>query len=146
MFLAFQKWHVEYFDSFWLPPPLEWEKEININARKETFLRKRQPNSIGTKCEMWLLLPSLFKRKKQRHKFRQHFENVHQQCSSKRKYRKELFFIRYTKMEVYCVKEKRHTPNVKGSEKVAITKNNRKLLKVKCASCEITKTRFLPGN
>ena len=41
-------------------------------------------------------------------------------------------------MEVYCVKEKRHTPNVKASEKVVITKNNRKLLKVKCASCGIT--------
>ena len=49
-------------------------------------------------------------------------------------------------MEVYCVKEKRHTPNVKGSEKVVITKNNRKLLKVKCTSCGITKTRFLPKN
>ena len=48
-------------------------------------------------------------------------------------------------MEVYCVKEKRHTPNVQESEKVAITKNNRKLLKVKCASCGITKTRFMPG-
>ena len=98
------------------------------------------------KCEMWLLLPSLFKRTKQRHKFRQHFENVHRRCSSKRKHRKELFFIRYTKMEVYCGKARRLTPNVKGSEKVVITKNNRKLLKAKCASCGITKTRFLPGN
>ena len=34
-------------------------------------------------------------------------------------------------MEVYCVKEKRHTPNVQRSEKVVITKNNRKLLKGK---------------
>ena len=118
----------------------------NISAQKETVFQKRQPNTMGTKCEMWLLLPSLFKRKKQRHKFRQHFENVHQQFSSKRKHRKELFFIRYTKMEVYCVKEKRHIPNVKGSEKVVITKNNRKLLKVKCASCGIIKTRFLSGN
>ena len=32
-------------------------------------------------------------------------------------------------MEVYCVKEKRHTPNVQGSEKVVITNNNRKLLR-----------------
>ena len=118
----------------------------NVNARKQTFFQKRQPNSMGTKCEMWLLLPSIFKRKKQRHKSRQHFENVHRRRSSKRTHRKELFFIRYTKMEVYCVKEKRHTPNVKGSEKVVITKNNRKLLKTKCASCGITKTRFLPGN
>ena len=34
-------------------------------------------------------------------------------------------------MEVYCVKEKRNTPNVQGSEKVVITKKNRKLLKSK---------------
>ena len=45
-------------------------------------------------------------------------------------------------MELYCVKEKRHTPNVKGSEKVVLTKNNRKLLKTKCALCGITKHVF----
>ena len=48
--------------------------------------------------------------------------------------------------EIYCLKEKRYTPNVQGSAKVAITKNNRKLLKIKCASCGITKTRFMPGS
>ena len=32
--------------------------------------------------------------------------------------------------KVYCVKEKKHTPNVPGAEKVVITKNNRKLLKL----------------
>ena len=48
-------------------------------------------------------------------------------------------------MEVYCVKEKRYTPNVQGSEKV-ITKNNQKLLKAKCTSCGIIKTSFMPGN
>jgi len=58
---------------------------------------------------------------------------------------KKKIFLIYT-MEVFCVKEKRFTPNVEGSEKIVITKNNRKLLKVKCASCGITKTRFLPGN
>ena len=49
-------------------------------------------------------------------------------------------------MELYCVKEKRNTPNVQGSEKVVIAKNNRKLLKAKCASCGITKTSFMPKN
>ena len=49
-------------------------------------------------------------------------------------------------MELYCVKDKRHTPNVQGSEKVVIAKNNRKLFKAKCASCGITKTSFMPGN
>ena len=46
-------------------------------------------------------------------------------------------------MEVYCVKEKRFTPNVPGSETYATAKNGRRLLKVKCASCGITKTRFI---
>ena len=46
-------------------------------------------------------------------------------------------------MDVYCVKEKRFTPNVVGSEKITTTKNGRRLLKVKCASCGITKTRFI---
>ena len=47
---------------------------------------------------------------------------------------------------IYCVTEKRHTSNVPGSEKEVFTKNKRRLLKVKCASCGITKTRFMPGN
>ena len=46
-------------------------------------------------------------------------------------------------MDVYCVKEKRFTPNVVGSEKITTAKNGRRLLKVKCASCGITKTRFI---
>ena len=46
-------------------------------------------------------------------------------------------------MDVYCVKEKRFTPNVVGSETFATAKNGRRLLKVKCASCGITKTRFV---
>ena len=44
------------------------------------------------------------------------------------------------------MKVKRNTPNVQGSEKVVIAKNNRKLLKAKCASCRITKTSFMPEN
>ena len=43
------------------------------------------------------------------------------------------------------MKEKRFTPNVVGSEKITTTKNGRRLLKVKCASCGITKTRFVSG-
>ena len=46
-------------------------------------------------------------------------------------------------MDVYCVREKRFTPNVAGSEKITTTKNGRRQLKVKCASCGITKTRFI---
>ena len=49
-------------------------------------------------------------------------------------------------MEVYCAKEKRFTSNVPGSETFATAKNGRRLLKVKCASCGITKTRFVSNN
>ena len=49
-------------------------------------------------------------------------------------------------MDVYCVKDRRVTPNVKGTERVVWTKNKRKLLKVKCAVRGITKTKFLPLN
>ena len=38
-------------------------------------------------------------------------------------------------MDVYCVKDTQHTPNVKGTEKMVITKNKRKMLKAKCAVC-----------
>ena len=51
--------------------------------------------------------------------------------------------------KVYCVKEKRHTPNVPGSEKVVTTKKkrNRRVLLVKCAGCGKMKSAgFLPGN
>ena len=41
------------------------------------------------------------------------------------------------------MKEKRFTPNVSGSETFATAKNGRRLLKVKCSSCGITKTRFI---
>ena len=41
------------------------------------------------------------------------------------------------------MKEKRFTPNVVGSETFATARNGRRLLKVKCASCGITKTRFI---
>ena len=41
------------------------------------------------------------------------------------------------------MKEKRFTPNVSGSETFATAKNGRRLLKVKCASCGITKRRFI---
>jgi len=43
---------------------------------------------------------------------------------------------------VYCVKDRRVTPNVKSTARIVWTKNNHKMLKVKCAVCGITKTQF----
>ena len=46
-------------------------------------------------------------------------------------------------MKSFCVREKIKTDSVPGSEKYVRTKNNRLMLKSKCASCGITKTRFV---
>ena len=43
----------------------------------------------------------------------------------------------------YCVREKIKTDSVPGSEKYVRTKNNRLMLKSKCASCGNTKSRFV---
>ena len=46
-------------------------------------------------------------------------------------------------MKSYCVREKIKTDSVPGSEKYVRTKNNRLMLKSKCASCGNTKSRFV---
>ena len=45
----------------------------------------------------------------------------------------------------YCVKEKRQTDYVPGNETTVKGKNDRLMLKCKCASCGITKTKFVKG-
>ena len=43
----------------------------------------------------------------------------------------------------YCVKEKKQTECVPGSEQYVITKNGRTMMKCQCASCGITKAKFV---
>ena len=43
----------------------------------------------------------------------------------------------------YCVKEKKQTECVPGSERYVKTKNGRTMRKCTCASCGITKTKFV---
>ena len=43
----------------------------------------------------------------------------------------------------YCVKEKKQTECVPGSERYVKTKNGRTMMKCKCASCVITKAKFV---
>ena len=43
----------------------------------------------------------------------------------------------------YCVKEKKQTNSVPGSEHYVKTKNNRLMLKSICAECGVTKTKFV---
>ena len=43
----------------------------------------------------------------------------------------------------YCIKEKRVTSSVPGSERYIRTKNNRLMSKSKCISYGITKSRFV---
>ena len=46
-------------------------------------------------------------------------------------------------MKSFCLREKIQTFSVPGSEKYVRTKNNRLLLKSKCASCGYNKARFV---
>ena len=57
-----------------------------------------------------------------------------------------IFHVEYIDMEVSCAYEKQFTPNVPGSKSTVTTKNGRRMLEAKCASCSITKTRFLAGD
>ena len=43
----------------------------------------------------------------------------------------------------YCVKQRKKTECVSGSERIAETSNGRLLMKCKCAECGITKTSFV---
>ena len=43
----------------------------------------------------------------------------------------------------YCVKQKKQTECVSGSEKYVKAKNGRIMLKCKCSECGITKTKFV---
>ena len=47
----------------------------------------------------------------------------------------------------YCVKQKKQTECVPGSERYVKAKNGRMMLKCTCAECGITKTKFIkePG-
>ena len=46
----------------------------------------------------------------------------------------------------YCVKEKRQSDCVPGSETYVRATNGRLMMKCKCISCSITKTKFVKGN
>ena len=46
-------------------------------------------------------------------------------------------------MKSYCVKERKQTDNVPGSEQYVKTRNGRNAIKSKCSSCGITKFRFV---
>ena len=48
-------------------------------------------------------------------------------------------------MKTYCVKQRKQTECVPGSETYVSTKNGRSMMKCKCAECGITKTKFVKG-
>ena len=46
-------------------------------------------------------------------------------------------------MKSYCVKQRKQTECVPGSERVVQTRNGRTMMRCKCAECGITKTKFV---
>ena len=49
-------------------------------------------------------------------------------------------------MKTFCVKQRKMTDCVSGSEQYVKTKNGRNAMKCKCAECGITKFRFVKGS
>ena len=49
-------------------------------------------------------------------------------------------------MKTFCVKQRKMTDCVPGSEQYVKTKNGRNAMKCKCAECRITKFRFVKGS
>ena len=52
----------------------------------------------------------------------------------------------YIMVKSYCIKQKKQTECVSGSEKYVKAKNGRIMLKWKCSECGITKTKFVKQN
>ena len=48
-------------------------------------------------------------------------------------------------MKSYCVKQRKQTECLPGSETYAMARNGRRMMKCKCAECGITKPRFVKG-
>ena len=48
-------------------------------------------------------------------------------------------------MKSYCVKQRKQTECLPGSETYAMARNGRRMMKCKCAECGITKTPFVKG-
>ena len=46
-------------------------------------------------------------------------------------------------MKTYCVRQRKRTECVSGSEQIVTTKNSHLMLKCQCVECGITKTKFL---
>ena len=59
---------------------------------------------------------------------------------------KKKILLKYIAMEVYYARDNHKTLNFEETETVVLMKNNRKMLRVKCVVCGITKTRFLARN
>ena len=49
-------------------------------------------------------------------------------------------------MKSYCVKQRKQTDCIPGSEQYVKTKNGRNAMKCKCAECGIIKFRFVKGS
>ena len=61
-------------------------------------------------------------------------------------YIRNIYNYIYIMAKSYCVKQKKQTECVSGSEQYVKTKNGRTMMKCKCAECGIIKTKFVKSN
>ena len=133
--------NVFYFDSFSMPPPIEFVSYAKRIGKKIIFNSGHPIQELqSVRCGYYCLYFLNEIREKS-------FYDVLSVFSLNDPMKNERFIKIYfpLKMETYCVKEKKKTACVEPSGYIT-TKNGRKMFWCTCASCGIKKTRFVKGN
>ena len=127
-------------------PPFQ---EIVDHARKKNLILLHQNNQIQnintTTCGYFCLYFL-----NEMSKGRSYYDllkvfNIHNTMKNE-KYIKNSFkniYSYYIMVKSYCMKQKKQTESVPGSEKLVKTKNNRLMLKSICSECGIKKSKFI---
>ena len=133
--------NVFYFDSFSMPPPIEFVHYAKRIGKQIIFNSGHPIQELqSVRCGYYCLYFLNEIRKKS-------FYDVLSVFSLNDPMKNERFIKIYfpLKMETYCVKEKKKTACVEPSG-YKTAKNGRKMFWCTCASCGIKKTRFVKGN
>ena len=136
---------INYFDSFGMPP---FQELVNHAKRKNLTLlhQNNQIQNVKTTTCGYFCLYFLNEMNKGNSYFDLLKEfNIHDTMKNERfikHYFKNILLI-CIMVKSYCVKQKKQTDCVPGSEKYITTKNGRSMMKCTCAECGITKAKFL---
>ena len=140
----FSQNHFEYFDSFGLPPPLEWEANIRKWFRKmKTFQRNnfQIQDFPSLKCGYYCIC---FLNEKKKNKDRK-YEDILKMFSSDPKENEKISKITLTPYKMtksYCIKQKKQTEDTPPFGYMK-SKNGRLMWFSHCAECGTKKPKFV---